>query len=121
LSSRAEAVSIDERDAVLGVPYFNEFSRCQNQSVAFGDVAPKYSFMPPELIETAKSLPLAERVELAEALWESITADGYEPKSTDAQIAEVQRRLAAHKADPESVVPWETLKTEMEAKLREKR
>lgn len=77
--------------------------------------------MPPEPITTAKSLPLAERVELAEALWESITADGYVPASTDAQTDEVQRRLAAHQADPAAVVPWEKLKAEIEAKLREAR
>lgn len=75
--------------------------------------------MPPELIETAKSLPLAERVELAEALWESIVADGYETVSTDAQKDEIQRRLAAHQSDPAAVVPWEKLKAEIEAKLRD--
>jgi len=32
------------------------------------------------LLETAKKLPLAERVELAEVLWETIAAEGYEPE-----------------------------------------
>ena len=38
-----------------------------------------------ELLETAKSLPLPERVELLEALWESVVTEGYKPAVTSAQ------------------------------------
>jgi len=68
------------------------------------------------LFETAKRLPLAERVELAEALWEDIEAEGYEPKLTSAQADELDRRLEEHRRHPEAGVPWEEVKAELEQK-----
>ena len=71
-----------------------------------------------ELLATAKALPLPERIELAEALWDSITQDGYEPPLTPAQEAEIDRRLDEHRRDPQSAIPWERVKTELEQKYR---
>jgi len=68
------------------------------------------------LFENAKRLPLAERVELAEALWEDIAAEGYEPALTAAQGAELDRRLEAHRQNPETAIPWEQVKAELEKK-----
>jgi putative addiction module component (TIGR02574 family) len=59
------------------------------------------------LLETAKALPLPERIELAEALWESITHEGYEPPLTPGQAAELDRRLRDHRENPEAGIPWE--------------
>jgi putative addiction module component (TIGR02574 family) len=67
-------------------------------------------------LEAAKALPLAERIELAEALWESITREGYEPPLTPSQAAELDRRLEAHRRNPEAAVPWEQIKAELESK-----
>jgi putative addiction module component (TIGR02574 family) len=61
--------------------------------------------MQTELLESAVELPLPERVELAEALWESVVAEGYVPPLTGAQSEELDRRLAAHRANPGDVVP----------------
>ena len=69
-----------------------------------------------ELLTTAKALPLLERIELAEALWESITQDGYEPPLTPAQAAELDRRLEEHRRDGQTVIPWEQVKAELEQK-----
>ena len=55
-------------------------------------------------LNNARALPLAERIELAEALWESITQDGYEPGLTPTQAAELDRRLEAHERNPDNVV-----------------
>ena len=41
------------------------------------------------LLEAAKALPLPERIDLAEALWESITDEGHEPPLTPAQAEEL--------------------------------
>ena len=71
-----------------------------------------------ELLETAKSLPLQERVELVEALWESVVAEGYEPALTDAQAIELEHRLQAHRQSPTDVISWEKIKAEAEAKYR---
>lgn len=69
-----------------------------------------------ELLENAKALPLLERIELAEALWESITQEGHEPPLTPAQAGELDRRLAEHHSDPGSAIPWEQVKAELEQK-----
>jgi putative addiction module component (TIGR02574 family) len=69
------------------------------------------------LIETAKGLSLPERIELLDALWESIVEDGFEPPLTDAQAAELDRRVKAHQDNPNEVVDWETIKAGLEAKL----
>jgi putative addiction module component (TIGR02574 family) len=68
------------------------------------------------VFETAKKLPLAERIELAEALWENIAEEGYEPALTPAQAAELDRRLDAHRRNPGAGIPWEQVKVELEKK-----
>ena len=72
--------------------------------------------MSTSILDTAKSLPLSERIELVEALWESIIQDGYEPELTTAQTEELDRRLAAHEKNPDDVVAWETVKADLESK-----
>lgn len=72
--------------------------------------------MSTNILDTAKSLPLLERIELVEALWESIIQDGYEPELTKAQAEELDRRLAAHEKNPDEVVAWETVKADLEVK-----
>ena len=70
------------------------------------------------LLEAAKALPLPERIELAEALWEDISKAGYEPPLTSAQAAEIDRRVEEHKKNPHSAISWEQLKAELEQKYR---
>ena len=69
--------------------------------------------MSSNFVDTAKRLPLAERIELVEALWESITQEGYEPPLTPEQAAELDRRLEAHRRDPNEVVSWESIKEDL--------
>jgi putative addiction module component (TIGR02574 family) len=68
------------------------------------------------LLEAARALPLPERIELAEALWEDITRAGYEPALTPAQAAEIDRRVEEHRQNPQSAIPWEGVKAELEQK-----
>ena len=72
--------------------------------------------MSTSILDTAKSLPLSERIELVEAIWESIIQDGYEPELTIAQAEELDRRLAAHENNPDDVVAWEAVKADLESK-----
>jgi putative addiction module component (TIGR02574 family) len=72
--------------------------------------------MSTSILDAAKSLPLSERIELVEALWESVIQDGYEPGLTTAQAEELDRRLAAHEKNPGDVVAWETVKADLESK-----
>ena len=69
--------------------------------------------MSSNFVDTVKRLPLAERIELVEAPWESITQDGYEPPLTPAQATELDRRLEAHQRNPEDVVSWESIKQDL--------
>ena len=53
----------------------------------------------------------AERIQLAEDLWDSVAADPQSfPPLTDAQVAEIERRLAEHARDPSSSISWDELR-----------
>lgn len=56
-----------------------------------------------------KKLSVSERIQLVEDIWDSIAEDAAaEHLALDAdQLAELDRRLAAHDADPGSSIPWE--------------
>ena len=59
-------------------------------------------------------LSLAERILLVEELWDSIAAS---TPITDAQRAELDRRLADHEANPDDVVSWEEVQSSITARL----
>ncbi len=63
-------------------------------------------------------LSLPERVALVQAIWDSIAADVERAPLTEAQRQEVDRRLAAHRANPQAAVPWEQVEAEALARLR---
>ena len=64
-----------------------------------------------------RKLSVAERIQLAEDLWDSIALDpAAVPGLTDAQRQELQRRLRAHDSDPSTAVPWEQVRAEMMAR-----
>ncbi|MEO8017415.1 MAG: addiction module protein [Pseudomonadota bacterium] len=49
-----------------------------------------------------------ERLSLLEEIWESLDEDAL--PLTDAQRAEIQTRMAEHKANPDDVIPWDEVK-----------
>lgn len=60
-------------------------------------------------------LSAGDRVELAMALWNSLTdleRDG-ELELTDTQRAELDRRSAEHVANPESAIPWADVRSKL--------
>lgn len=69
------------------------------------------------LREELFKLTAAERLELVEELWDSIAAEAERDVGvlplTDAQKEELDRRIAAHRADPSRVVPWEEVRKEL--------
>ena len=55
----------------------------------------------------------AERIQLAEELWDSLPPDSELPEVTSAQRAELDRRLADYRRDPASGEPWETVRSRL--------
>jgi putative addiction module component (TIGR02574 family) len=74
--------------------------------------------MGPVLRETLTKLlelPATERVDIAMALWDSLTPAEQEAEFdlTPEQRAELDRRLAEQIADPASAVPWEEVRRKL--------
>ncbi|MFO0336210.1 MAG: addiction module protein [Pseudomonadota bacterium] len=63
-------------------------------------------------------LGVDERLALIEALWDSISADESAIPVTDAQRAELDRRLAEHEANPNDVVSWDEVRSSLNQRLK---
>jgi putative addiction module component (TIGR02574 family) len=61
-------------------------------------------------LDELRKLPLAERIELVEDLWDSIAADAEELPVPDSHREELARRRAAYRDDPGRVRPWEEVR-----------
>ncbi len=57
------------------------------------------------LVEVLR-LPLPERIELVQAVWDSVVAESAEVPVTEEQKAVLDSRLAALEADPVAETPW---------------
>lgn len=66
-----------------------------------------------EILAAAKALPLEERIEIAQGLWEDITSNGYDPDLTPEQTAEIERRLADFEKNPGAGILLEQVKAEL--------
>jgi len=65
------------------------------------------------LAELFKLSP-AERIQLAEDLWDSVAADPEaHPAITDAQRAEIERRLSEHAKNPSSAANWDEVRARL--------
>jgi len=60
-------------------------------------------------------LPASQRVEIAMALWESLTEAEREAELalTPEQETELDRRLAEHVANPGSAIPWDEVRRKL--------
>ena len=61
-----------------------------------------------DLRSQISSLSAAEKVELLDAVWQSLEADAI--SLTDAQRAELDDRIARHQQNPSDVIPWERVR-----------
>lgn len=62
------------------------------------------------LLEQARKFPVEEQIELVEAIWDGIVSRNAGRPLTDAQKAELARRLADHEANRDDVIPWDEVK-----------
>jgi putative addiction module component (TIGR02574 family) len=60
-------------------------------------------------LEEIMRLPVKERLQLAEAIWESVRTNPDAVPLTEAQRAELDRRLEAYRTDPDAGDDWETV------------
>lgn len=58
-------------------------------------------------------LPVDERIDLVEALWDSIATESSTRPESPEVIALVQERMARYKADPGSGISWEEAQKRM--------
>jgi len=62
-------------------------------------------------------LTVAERIQLAEDLWDSVAADTGDLPLTAAQAAELDRRLAELARDPGAGETWDVVRERIEQRL----
>lgn len=62
--------------------------------------------LPPDI----RQLPIPQRLQLAEQIWESVVEDEKSFQLTEAQKAELDRRLAARTAAPDRGSTWPNVK-----------
>ena len=60
------------------------------------------------------ALSSAEHIELAEDLWDSVALEAAGQPLKTYEIAEIERRLAEHVANPQDVVSWQTVKANLQ-------
>ena len=63
------------------------------------------------LLADATHLPVADRIQLMDAIWDTLPADSLPPLS-DEWVAEIQRRSAEYDSGSTETVPWEQVKAE---------
>jgi putative addiction module component (TIGR02574 family) len=62
-------------------------------------------------------LPCEDRLAIARALFESVSAEGLPLPMSDARRRELQRRADEDDADPEGGIPWEQVRAEARARF----
>ena len=67
------------------------------------------------VLKEARSLPLEEQIELCRRLWDDIISS---KKLTLGEAELIDRRLRDHLENPNDVVPWQEVKSKLDAKAR---
>ncbi len=70
------------------------------------------SSLPPEI----RRLSIAERILLVEEIWDSIVADQEALAVTEQEREALDRRLDAYHASPDEGIPWEEVKSRLQAR-----
>lgn len=63
-------------------------------------------------------MSIEDRLQLMQEIWESIEEQRHAIPLSETQEAELKRRIASHKANPENVIPWEQIQAEALARFQ---
>lgn len=72
------------------------------------------------LLANAAQLPVADRIQFIEALWDTVPEDSLPPLS-DEWLAEIERRSAEYDSGSVATVPWEEIRADALRRLARKR
>jgi len=64
-------------------------------------------------------MPLEQRLSLVHEIWDTIASEPHVSLLSEAQRRELARRNAEDDASPDNVIPWEQVKAETLARLRQ--
>jgi putative addiction module component (TIGR02574 family) len=67
-------------------------------------------------VDQLLDMPLAERVELAQAIWDSVARNPENVPLTEAQREELDRRLDEYERNPNEGSSWESIKRSLRGK-----
>lgn len=71
-----------------------------------------------DLFSELLKLTPAERIQLAEDLWDSVAADpAHLPALSESERREIERRLADHADDPSSAKTWDEVRTKLWSRI----
>lgn len=70
----------------------------------------------PQFSDLLKLSP-AERIQLAQDLWDSILDEPEAVPLTEEQHQELDRRLAEHERDPSTAIPWEVVRSRLQERF----
>ncbi|MEM7601486.1 MAG: addiction module protein [Verrucomicrobiota bacterium] len=68
-------------------------------------------------IDQLRELPVSERIQLVEDLWDTIAVDSESIRLTEAQTTELNRRLDRFEEDPSVGIEWSDLKARISNSL----
>ena len=68
-------------------------------------------------IDQLRELPVSERIQLVEDLWDTIAVDSESIHLTEAQTTELDRRLDRFEEDPSEGIEWSDLKARISNSL----
>jgi putative addiction module component (TIGR02574 family) len=70
------------------------------------------------VLNEVDSWPIEDRIRLVQEVWDRLAGQGPQLELSETMKAEIDRRLAAHAADPTAAIPWEQVEAEALARLR---
>jgi putative addiction module component (TIGR02574 family) len=62
---------------------------------------------PKTTLQAMQSWPVEEQMDFLFRAWDQLIDSGWQPELTEEMGTELDRRLAAHEADPGTVLTWE--------------